>query len=276
VQAALVNSNPELKALFNRAVAEKWTPAKFNAAFINTTWYKSNSDTWRVAETSRVTDPASWAEQVRLTKELIVRTSTDLGFTLTDSQVNSLASQSLYLAGGTSNAINPSILKTHVAETGRITGTGGTALQVIDNLKMVDYNNGISHSESWYTSAARDILSGNGTVEEWNKQIKDAAKSKYAALAPLLDKGQTVRDIASPYLDAMATTFEIDPNSANLNDPLMQKALTNLNEKNEPSLKPLWQFQRELKQDDRYFKTNRANQEMTSLATTIARQFGKM
>jgi hypothetical protein len=56
----------------------------------------------------------------------------------------------------------------------------------------------------------------------------------------------------------------------------MQKALTNIDQGNQPALKPLWQFQRELKQDDRYFKTNTAVQDMTGLASEIARQFGKM
>lgn len=274
-QAALVNSDPGLKALFERAVAEKWSAPKFNAAFQNSSWYKKNSDTWRTAETTRLTDPASWKEQINLAKDLIKKNANDLGFELSSSEVDKLASQSLYLAGGSSNAINPSTLKIHVAETGRITGKGGTALKTMDDLKANAYNNGIAYNDSWYTGAAKDILTGTGTVEEWNKQIKDAAKSKYAALAPMIDKGMTVRDIASPYLDAMATTFEIDPNSANLEDPLMQKALTNLNQGNEPSLKPLWQFQQELKQDDRYFKTNKARQDMTGLATEIARQFGK-
>lgn len=275
-QAALVNSNKELKDLFNKAVAEKWTPDKFNSAFINTTWYKSNSDTWRTAESTRLTDPASWEEQIGLARDLIERSANDLGFRLSDSQVNALAKQSLYLAGGTSNAINLATLKTHIAETGRITGEGGSTLKTMDELKAVAYENGISYNDAWYTGAVKDIFTGTGTVEEWNKQIKDAAKSKYAALAPMIDKGMTVRAIASPYLEAMATTFEVDPTSASLDDPLMQKALTNLNQGNEPSLKPLWQFERELKQDDRYFKTNKANQEMTGLATEIARQFGKM
>jgi hypothetical protein len=73
----------------------------------------------------------------------------------------------------------------------------------------------------------------------------------------------------------MASVFELDPTEVNLQDPLMQKAFTNLGQDGKPALKPLWQFQQELKQDDRYFKTNRANQEMTGLATEIARQFGK-
>jgi len=45
---------------------------------------------------------------------------------------------------------------------------------------------------------------------------------------------------------------------------------------NNPVAKPVWAFERELKQDDRYFKTNTAVQDMTGLASEIARQFGKM
>jgi hypothetical protein len=116
---------------------------------------------------------------------------------------------------------------------------------------------------------------GTGTLDAWSKQIKDAAKSKYAAFANQIDAGMTVRDVASPYLQEMASTFELDQNVLTLDDPIVQRALTGVNETGQPSLTPLWQFQRELKQDERYFKTNKANQQFTGLATEIARQFGK-
>lgn len=275
VQAALVNSNPELKSLFDKAVAEKWTPAKFQASFQNTNWYKSNSDNWRVAETARITDPASWNQQIGLAADIIRRKSVELGFELDPLQVNNLASQALYSAAGTAANINDTWLKTQVIEVGRITGAGGTALQTIDLLKKSAYDNGIEYNESWFENAARDTLLGTGTINGWQKQIKDAAKSKYAALAEQLDAGMNVRDIASPYIQQMATTLESDINTISLDDPLMQRALTNLDESGKPSLTPLWKFQRELKQDERYFKTNKANQEFTDLATEIARQFGK-
>jgi hypothetical protein len=276
VQAALIQSDEGLKALFNRAVAENWTPDKFQAEFINTPWYRNNSDTWRTAETTRLTDPASWTEQLNAASELIRQTAVNMGFELDETQVANLASQSLYLAGGSANSIDPKILKTHVAETGRITGAGGTSLATMDALKKYAYDNGISYNDSWYTTAATNILTGDGTVEEWNKQIKDAAISRYAALAPQLNAGMTVMDVASPYIQQMATTFELGADQISLEDPLMQKALTNIGQNNEPTLKPLWQFERELKQDDRYFKTNSAVQDMTGLASEIARQFGKM
>lgn len=275
VQAALVNSDPELKGLFDRAVAEGWTPAKFQAAFQNTNWYRTNSDTWRAAEATRLTDPASWAEQQKLTKDLIRRQAVQLGFELDEDQVAKLADQSLYLAGGSSANIDTTALKTHVVEVGRITGKGGTALQAMDKLKSEAYANGVAYNDGWYETAAKDVLVGTGTMEGWSNQIKDAAKSKYAALADQIDAGLTVRDIASPYIQELASTFEVDQNTVGLEDPLMQRALTGLNESGQPYLTPLWQFQRELKQDDRYFKTNKANQEFTGLATEIAREFGK-
>jgi hypothetical protein len=275
VQAALVNSTPELQALFNQAVSEKWTPAKFQAAFQNTGWYKTNSDTWRSAEATRLTDPASWAEQLNITKSIIRRQSVQLGFELNEEQVAKLADQSLYLAGGSSANIDATTLKTQVVEVGRITGEGGTALQAIDKLKSEAYANGITYNDGWFETAAKDVLVGTGTMEGWSKQIKDAAKSKYASLSDQLDAGLTVRDIASPYIQELASTFEVDQNTVGLEDPMMQRALTGLNESGQPYLTPLWQFQRELKQDDRYFKTNKANQEFTGLATEIAREFGK-
>lgn len=275
VQAALVNSTPELQGLFNQAVAEKWTAAKFNAAFMNTTWYKNNSDTWRNAEATRLTDPASWNEQLNIAKDTVRRQSVQLGFELDDAQVDQLANQALYLAGGTAGNIDATSLKTHVVETGRITGKGGTALQAMDKLKSEAYANGISYNDGWYETAAKDVLQGTGTMEAWSKQIKDAAKSKYAALASQLDAGMTVRDVVSPYIQDLSSTLERSVNDISLDDPLIQKAITNLDESGKPTIIPLWKFNQMARLDDRFFQTQKANQEFMSLATEIGRQHGK-
>lgn len=274
-QVALVKSNPGLKELFNQAVAGKWTAAKFQAEFQNTTWYKTHADTWRVAETTRLTDPASWNEQLANAEKQVQQKAAEIGFELDPGEVASLAKDSLYLAGGTAASIDPTTLKTHVVAMGTLTGKGGTALSTMDALKQSAYKNGVQYNDAWFDTAARDIVAGSGTLEGWNKQIKDAAKSRYPVLSAQLDAGMTVMDVASPYMQQMATTFETDPNAIKLDDPTLQKALTNLNKDSQPELKPLWQFSRELKQDDRYFKTNQAHQDMEGMATEIARQFGR-
>lgn len=275
VQAALVNSDPQLKSLFDRAVAEGWTTAKFQAEFRNTNWYLNNSDTWRIAETTRTTDPASWNQQLGLMSDLVRRQTVALGFELTPDQVTKLANQALYMGGGTAANVSTDWLKSQVVETGRLTGQGGTALQTIDSLKKFAYNNGVDYNDNWFEGAAKDILMGAGTLNGWEKQIKDAAKSKYAALAEQIDAGLNVRDIASPYIQQASALLERAQETIGLDDPLVQKALTGLNESMQPVLQPLWKFVQDVKKDNRYFQTNGATREFTALATEIGRNFGK-
>lgn len=277
VQMALVESDPTLKALFDQAVAEKWTAAKFQSMFINTTWYKTHSDSWRMAETARLTDPTSWTQQLGLATDAIKQQMTALGFSLSDADIAAMASQSLYMSGGSAGNIDTSWLKSHVAQMGSITGAGGTSLQLMDQLRQNAFSNGVTYNDGWFENAAKDILSGTGTVEGWAKQIRDAAISKYPTLAEQLKAGQSVMDVASPYIQQMAATFEMDPSSLKLEDPTIQKALTSVDpSNNSPQITPLWQFSRELKSDDRYFQTNQAHRDMNDLASEIARQFGRL
>jgi len=273
-QAALVNSNPELKALFNKAVAEKWDPNKFKATFENTGWFKSNGPTWRLAETARLSDPGAWNASLTDVKNQIAQSAKDMGFQLNPADADKLANDTLYLSWG--KGVDSALLKQHVATVGRITGTGGEAATNMQKFKEQAASMGMEYGSDWYSNAAQSVLSGTSNVDYYNKIIRDDAKSKYAAFADQIDKGQTVASIASPYIQSMANILELSPTDINLNDPTIAKALQGFDAQNKPVAKPVWAFERELKQDDRYFKTNKANQDMTSLATTIARQFGKM
>jgi hypothetical protein len=274
VQAALVNSSPELKALFDKAVLEKWTPDKFKVAFENTTWFKSNGPTWRAAETARLSDPGAWNAAFTETKNKIIQTARDMGFELNSADVDKLANDTLYLSWG--QGINETLLKQHVAATGRITGTGGEAAATAQSLREQATNMGLQYGDEWFTNAAQGILSGQSNVDYYSQQIINDAKSKYGAFASQIDAGQTVASIASPYIQSMARILELPSTDIDLNDPTIAQALQGFDAQNNPVAKPVWAFERELKQDDRYFKTNTAVQDMTGLASEIARQFGKM
>ena len=274
VQAALVNSNPELQALFNQAVLEKWTPDKFKAAFENTNWFKSNGPTWRSAETARLSDPGAWAAALTETKNKIIQTARDMGFELNPADIDKLANDTLYLSWG--QGIDETLLKQHVAATGRITGTGGEAANTAQTLRQQAINMGLQYGDEWYTNAAQGILSGQSNVDYYNQQIINDAKSKYAAFATQIDAGQTISSIASPYIQSMARILGLSPTDIDLNDPTISQALMGYDAQNQPVAKPVWAFERELKKDDRYFKTDAAVQDMTGIASEIARQFGKM
>ena len=273
-QAALVNSNPELQALFNKAVAERWSPDKFKATFENTAWFRSNGPTWRMAETARLADPGAWNSSLVDVKNQIAQAAKDMGFELNPADVDKLANDTLYLSWG--KGVDSALLKQHVAATGRITGTGGEATVTMGKLKQRAAAMGVQYGDEWFANAAQSTLSGQSNYDSFDQKIKEDAKSKYAAFAGQIDGGQTVAAIASPYIQSMARILELSPTDINLEDPTINQALINYDAQNNPTAKPVWAFERELKLDDRYFKTKQSIQDMTGLASEIARQFGKM
>jgi hypothetical protein len=273
-QAALVDSVPELKTLFNKAVAEQWSAAKFKGLFNNTEWYKTHNDAWRVAYGTQKTDPASWKNETALASELVRSTATDTGVRLTDNQVASLAKQSLFLSAGSSGRIDTNLLKKHVVGTGIITGTTGEALTTINDLKAHGADMGVQHDDLWYTNAAHNILHGDGNLNGWKKQISDVAKSKYAAFADQIDKGQTVKSLASPYINSMANLLEIPSGNISLNDHTINKALTNLNADSKPELQPIWQFETGLRKNPRWASTKNARDTVDNVTRKILSDFG--
>ena len=273
VQAALVESNQELKSLFSQAVTEGWTAANFTAQFMNTDWYKNHSDVWRTAYAAEKTDPASWDHEMDLARNQISNTAVATGISLTTDDVDSLARQSLYLSAGSSSRIDPNLLKQHIVNAGAIT-MGGEALTAIDQLKAHGADMGVPHGDEWYVGAAKNILSGDGTIEAWKKKLNDVAKSKYASFADQLDAGMTVKQVASPYINSMANILEIPSGSIDLTDSTINKALTNLDATSKPALQPIWQFETGLRKDPRWASTKNAKDAADSVARSVLSDMG--
>src|SRR5690349_10900095 len=61
---AFMNSNPELKTLFNKAVKQTWTADKFIANLRGTKWFKKNSASVRNAILQKTADPATYKSNV--------------------------------------------------------------------------------------------------------------------------------------------------------------------------------------------------------------------
>ena len=250
---------------------QKITDPNVAANILNqTNWYKNHSQTASQNLSQEKTNPGIFNQKVDELKAELVKEAVAKGFVVSDKELRDIA-RTAYVYG---QAINSATVINQLGEHKK-SMSGGTYQASVDALKQSAYKNGVQYNDAWYETAARDVVAGSGTLEGWNKQIKDAAKSRYPVLSAQLDAGMTVMDVASPYMQQMATTFETNPNAIKLDDPTLQKALTNLNKDSQPELKPLWQFSRELKQDDRYFKTNQAHQDMEGMATEIARQFGR-
>jgi hypothetical protein len=89
-------------------------------------------------------------------------------------------------------------------------------------------------------------------------------------VAKLIDQGVDLDTIYSPYKNLMANTLEINPETITLNDPTLRTAITAENEV------PLYQFERQLRQDNRWQYTNQARSEVADAAKKILQDFGFM
>jgi hypothetical protein len=133
---------------------------------------------------------------------------------------------------------------------------------------------GINYNDDWYRTSVLNILKGKTNAETYNQQIKDLAKSQYPTLAAQIDAGYTVQAIASPYISTMSQILELNPGEITLYDDTIRRALTGINEQNQPALKPLWQFEQDLRKDERWRYTKNAEQDLMGTGIKLLRNFG--
>jgi hypothetical protein len=102
----------------------------------------------------------------------------------------------------------------------------------------------------------------------------------YPGLSKAIDSGQTVASFASPYLSLYAQELDLPTGSVDLNDPLVQRALqhqapsTGSAAQGEPGVMPLWQFQRQLRDDPRWLNTTSARDSTLSTVHKVLTDFG--
>ena len=151
-------------------------------------------------------------------------------------------------------------------------GEGGEAIM---EMREYAYAMGIKLNDGWYTARARDIVRGMATMQDMKSQILNKAKASFPQWTKQLEGGQTVADIASPYLQSMSEILELPPGSVNLFDTTVKKALNYTNPGTlAKEAKPLWQFENELRADPRWRKTKNAQDSLFQVGHQVLADFG--
>jgi hypothetical protein len=172
----------------------------------------------------------------------IQRSAVQRGIKLSKNQEKSLLNQAI------SQGWDSATLQENIARVGAV-GESGEAAQTIDALRQFATAYGVEYNPSWYQNAAQLVLGGRTTLDAFQNEIKNLAKSKYMNYANLIDQGMSPNDIASPYMQVMANTLELDPTLVNLTNPIIEKALTRMGEDGKPNPMGLQEFMTLLKTD---------------------------
>lgn len=269
--ASLINSDPELKNLFNQAVAGGWSPDRFQVMLRNTNWYKTHGEAWRNAVTQQQVDPATYASRVSQVRTAIGMQAAELGAVASGATLDALATEA-YQLGLDENQIRQR-LSSYVSLTGG--HFLGQAEQNAVELRQYAANMGVDLADDTITNYVKNVAGGQMSLDTALANIRETSISAFPNLAERLRAGETVADIADPYVQAQARLLELPSSAINLKDPMVRQALSGpQGPDGKPTLKPLYQFEKEVRQDPRWTKTSNARESLTTVTEGILKDWG--
>lgn len=153
--------------------------------------------------------------------------------------------------------------------------TGGTQADSYNNLLSTATRNGVSMSMlpkvlgfDTIDEVVKELQTG-ASIEDFNQKIRNYAKVAMPEWAKkLIDQGQDVTDIVSPYRATIADVLELPYNSVDVTDKHIQSALAgNVS---------LTELRKQLRKDDRWQYTDSARSEVANATKQVLQDFGFM
>ena len=151
----------------------------------------------------------------------------------------------------------------------------GNAGDLQQRLMDIAEANGLTISRDYAAQAAKSVAMGLSTDEDWMRQTREQAASLWGpAWQDKIMSGVDAKQLASGYINLMAQEFEMNPESINLNDPYLRKAMTQVDEQGNPRTMSLFDFQQQLRNDPRWMQTKNAEDKVANIGNDILKMFG--
>jgi hypothetical protein len=265
LSAALIKAYPELQEVYDLLYGPNKDEAEAKLKYYETNYYKSISATSSDRTLQKESQPGVYANNLEKYKLAQRKRLTTAGV----SNVDDATLEAAYLGGWDDNQLDIKALA------GKGTKPlGGDALGTADALKTFANSFGMTYSPSQYDKWSIDIFSGNTTVDDLKNKVKTDAASAYPAYAEQILKGTSLDSLASAYRTSIANILEVDPDSVDYNNPFLRRALQNVGPDGKAIVKPIWQFEKELRSSKEWEYTNNARDTMDTLSLKVLRDWG--
>ena len=270
------------------------TPDAFRKELRNDLWYKQNSKeikerfvqyyNYRELQASgRAQGTTDYEMQIeKIVASLTKRAATIGSAAASDPAALRKAAENLYI---TNRSEDESFIDDFLAASirtvgGMIGGKGtegysGQALTNYKELLKTARSNGFQISDIIPGGAnEQQVLQGIASGKlDINRIIQDArklaAQGQPQYVRDLLAQGYNLDQVFKPYRQTMAAVLEIDdPDSIDLNDPLLRSAISDKGDMN------VYDFKKALRKDNRWQYTEQARKDVSSATLDILRDFG--
>ena len=279
----LINSVPEFKHLVDQAVAGGWTTDRLTNAIENTDWYRHHSATARSWLAQQASDPASYREHLNNTVQSVQSLAEQNGWDLTAEQAQQIA-RSAMMTGNDSNqtwiAHHIGGIQGYMQNPDSLSSLHGGMAATVQQLQQMASDYGYNYGNPGQLEfQANQILQGRQTIDTYRQQMENYAISAFPGLADQIKSGQTVSQIANPYVQSMSNLLEIDPSTLGVQTPLIRRALqgtqaVTAGKSTTPAVTPLWAFEDQVRQDPRWGLTDNAKQEAATMLTSLGQEWG--
>jgi hypothetical protein len=247
---------PGLFNLLQKAVTENYTNERFAAEIDGTDFYRELAQSGKVREIKAIVG--------------------DLGFDSTD--FTKFVSDSINF-GWQGDTLKQKTYEEVFRRNADGTYANPTALARAK--KSNDFLNVQLVATNYFNKASdasiESVLTGRIMLEDFQRQQREIAKSKYSHLASLIDQGVTLEDLSANFRQSAARLLEVDPATIDMGQADYEVAL-NFGEADKRRVMTTGEWERLLRTDSRYGweKTENAKQEARSLASNIAQAFGRI
>lgn len=268
---SMLQSIPELKNIFNEAVAGQWDANRFQAALMATKWYQDHSAAQRAWITEGFADPTTQKSQLMAQTSSVQAAAASLGAEVSPGTAEAIAIQ--YLQDGWNTDQLQQALSKYIQfdTSGALGGTSGQDEMTLRSLAM---DNGVNVSNNWLLTQAQHIASDSSSLEDAEGYIRKQAETLFPQYSKMIQAGQNMSDLAAPYASDYQRILEVGPGQTILSDPTMMKALQYKDPTGQNTTMPMWQFDQSLRNDPRWLKTQNAQDTTMATAHGILQDFG--
>jgi hypothetical protein len=296
IAAGVIGADASLKAVLDQILQQGIVSEGIMTQMIqDTLWYKNQTDKQRSYEYAKATNPGQFAADLQQNASNIVKQFMGNGIKITAAQAIDYAQQLMksvvidssgkvvrydqeFLNKIMANSIDFS--KKSVIGGKTIYNMTGKLETVANELYKRAWDYGFPSSmsntrfEGWFENTMKGLIAGTTNAEDIDNEFQKQAMSMFPGLTNQLSQGQTLRAAADPWINALANTWEVDPNTIDLNDKYVQQALNYTDEKGNVGTMNLYDTKKLGRRSSNSDFTSWAKEEKTGIANTILRDFG--
>lgn len=304
VAAAYLGTDKSLQDALNRIMGVDASGKKISGMITDknlqiqvlksTDWYKQSTDDWRKFQVFKNTNPGQFSADLQTNAQAIVKNYASAGITIDADKAVKLAEQMMMksaIIDGKTVLYDQDYMRKTMAQSIDFNKT-----KTVNNVKIYDLSGGLetlsnqlyktawdygfpattsnAGFSTWFEKTIKGLVDGTVNKEDVDNELQARAISMFPGLTQQIQSGQTLRQAADPWLNAISSELETDPNSLDLNNDTVQQVLNYQDEKGNVSPMNLYSARKKARKDPKWDFTQKAKEEKTGIANRILQDFG--